>query len=199
MVSVGLDRTPSTACTAKTPHIRFIPLIGGPLRLTRESIGSGVGERRVSKMSDVVKVRARYERLFGVRPVEGSYLQQMEAELSVSLPESFLLATTFLDGSGFSVLPFHAVARIPATNVLSETKRLRASIGLPDKFLVLGEPPESLLVLDCSNDKVLWCDAVDAPRLGKEQLTGEPKTWATFFDFLCYVLDEEEEDSSARA
>lgn len=79
-------------------------------------------------------------------------------------------------------------------NVLAETKRLRASIGLPDEFLVLGEPSESLLMLNCSDGQVIWCDAVDAPRLGKEPLACEPETWGSYGDFLANLLDEEESD-----
>lgn len=145
-------------------------------------------------MSDMNQLQGMYERLNGLRPADGAYLRSLEGDLGVSLPQEFLAATEFFDGSGIAVLPLHSIARNPAMNVLSETKRLRASIGLPDQFLVLGEPSESLLVLDCSNGQVIWCDAVDAPKLGKEPLAREPETWASYGDFLAYLLDEEEND-----
>lgn len=147
-------------------------------------------------MSDMNQLKDRYERLYGLRPAEGAYLRDLESDLGVSLPHDFLSAAEFFDGSGVAALPLHAIARIPATNVLSETKRLRVSIGLPEKFLVLGEPSESLLVLDCRDGRVIWCDALDAPRLGKQPLARDPETWATYGDFLAYLLDEEESDSA---
>jgi hypothetical protein len=145
-------------------------------------------------MSDMNSLRGRYERLNGLRPVDQAYLRSLERELDVSLPQDFLSVAEFFDGSGVAVLPLHAVAWNPAMNVLNETKRLRASIGLPENYLVLGEPSESLLVLDCGDGHVVWCDAVDAPRLGKGTLTREPETWNTYGDFLAYLLDEEEAD-----
>ncbi|MDR2155778.1 MAG: hypothetical protein LBE78_12285 [Burkholderiaceae bacterium] len=140
------------------------------------------------------QLKIRYEKLNGLHPAEENYLCELESDLNLSLPHDFLSATKFFDGSGIAVLPLHAIACEPATNVLSETKRLRDSIGLPEKFLVLGEPPESLLVLDCSDGRVIWCDAIDAPRLGKEPLAREPETWRAFSDFFTYLLDEEEND-----
>ena len=64
----------------------------------------------------------------------------------------FLATTDFFDGSGLFILPLHAIASQPAINVLSETKRLRVRIGLPNNLLRLGDPAKSL-VLDCGRRK----------------------------------------------
>jgi hypothetical protein len=80
--------------------------------------------------------------------------------------------------------------------VLAETQRLRRAIGLPNQFVVLGEPPESLLVLNCESGEVLWCDAIDAERLGREPLLKRPDTWPHFADFLEYLLNEEEREQA---
>jgi hypothetical protein len=145
-------------------------------------------------MFDMNQLKARYERLNGLRPADSDYLRGLESGLGISLPDDFLSAAEFFDGSGIAVLPLHAIASSPALNVVSETRRLRRSIGLPDDFLVLGEPSESLLVLDCGGGGVIWCDALDAPRLGKQPLAREPETWASYGDFLAYLLEEEEND-----
>ncbi|RMH87351.1 hypothetical protein EBB59_13180 [Lysobacter pythonis] len=145
-------------------------------------------------MFEINQLQSIYERLNGLRPADESYLRSLEDELGISLPQDFLSAAEFFDGSGIAVLPLHAIAWSPAMNVLNETKRLRGSVGLPEKFLVLGEPSESLLVLDCSNGQVIWCDAVDASRLGKEPLAREPENWDSYGDFLAYLLGEEEGD-----
>jgi hypothetical protein len=145
-------------------------------------------------MFDMSQLKARYERLNGLRPADSAYLRGLESDLGISLPGDFLSAAEFFDGSGIAVLPLHAIASSPALNVMSETRRLRRSIGLPENFLVLGEPSESLLVLDCGDGHVIWCDALDAPRLGKQSLAREPETWTTYGDFLAYLLEEEEND-----
>lgn len=44
-----------------------------------------------------------------MRPADKSYLQKAEAELGISLPADFWAATDFFDGSGFAVLPLHAM------------------------------------------------------------------------------------------
>jgi hypothetical protein len=118
----------------------------------------------------------------------------MEGELGVALPRAFVAVLGFFNGSGIAVLPLHAIASNPATNVISETLRLRVQIGLPQQFVVLGEPPESILLLDCEEGGVVWCDAIDAPRLGKEPLRVTPKRWVDFFAFVAHLLDEEEAD-----
>jgi hypothetical protein len=146
-------------------------------------------------MSDISQLKKRYERLNGSKPVDPNYVQAMARELGMILPEDFVEATKFFDGGGFGVLQLHAIGAHPATNVLTETKRIREAIGLPSQFLVLGEPPESFLVMDCSKGgQVVWCDAVDAKRLGREKLSQQPETWSSFGEFFEHLLDEEERD-----
>jgi hypothetical protein len=145
-------------------------------------------------MADMDLIRERYVRLNGKHSAEKSYLRKVETDLGVSLPDSFLAAAAFFDGTGIRVLPLYAVARKPMANVLDETKRLRSTIGLPANFVVLGEPPESLLVLDCNSGKVFWCDATDARGLQNLSFVREPEVWADFGDFLAHLVSEEEED-----
>lgn len=147
-------------------------------------------------MSDIKELQDKYLRVYGHHPVDEAYLRSLESDLGVTLPHDFLLATKFFDGSGIVVQPLHAMALNPVLNVLSETVRLRSRIDLPQRFLVLGEPPESLLVLDCSSGQVIWCDAFDAPNLCKGALRGDPQIWASYGDFLAYLLHEEEGDRS---
>lgn len=93
------------------------------------------------------------------------------------------------------MLPLHAVADHPRQKVLDETRRIRAAVGLPVHYLVLGEPPESMLLMDFSaGGQFVWCDAIDAPRLGKEQLATAPEIWHSSAQFFAHLLDEEESD-----
>jgi hypothetical protein len=145
-------------------------------------------------MANVQNLRERYVRLNGARPASQAYAKQLESELGVTLPSEFTQVLAFFDGSGFAVLPLHAIAPHPATNALTETKRLRTRVALPEQFVVLGEPPESMLLLDCADGSVLWCDAADVPQIGKQPLKREPDKWDTYLDFFEYMLDEEEAD-----
>lgn len=76
------------------------------------------------------------------------------------------------------------------TNVLSETKRLRATVNLLGNFIVLGEPAENLIVMDCNSEagQVLWCDAIDVHRLGKEALMTAPEVWNSYLEFVEYLV-----------
>ena len=87
----------------------------------------------------------------------------------------------------------------PATNVVEETLRLRSAINLPQRFVVLSEPPNSLVVLDCkcratNAPTVIWCAAHDVERFGDLTAMSNPETWPTYAEFFSYLLDEEEEE-----
>lgn len=144
-------------------------------------------------MSDV---RSRYEACAGPNPIAPDFLRKLERELGVSLPASFLAAAAYFDGRGIVALPLHPMADIPA-NVLDETLRLRRAINLPNRFIVLGEPPESLLVLDCIDGTVIWCDATDATGLGEGRFSQKPHVWTQFSDFLEFLLDEQDAEGPA--
>ncbi len=88
-------------------------------------------------------------------------------------------------------MPLHALYHDGALNVIAETQRLRRGIDLPGQFLVLGEPPASLLLLDCVSGQVIWCDAIDAERVGKTPLLTPPDIWKSYGHFLAYLLEEE--------
>lgn len=86
-----------------------------------------------------------------------------------------------------------------ALNPAAGTLRLRQSVGLPDNWLVLGELPESLLIMDCAGDRrVVWLDAFDVSRIGAGQFMGKPDIWDSFSDFFAALLDDEEEDRAGQ-
>lgn len=61
---------------------------------------------------------------------------------------------------------------------------------------MLGEPAEGLIVMDCNSQlgQVLWCDAIDVNRIGKESLMTAPEVWGSYLDFVEYLVSEEESD-----
>jgi len=147
-------------------------------------------------MSSLEMVKSRFESLNGIRTVDPDFIEKLEHELKISLPDSFKLVGEFFDGSGIYVLPLHQIGWESPTNVLDETKRLRSSGRLLSNYLVLGEPAEGLIVMDCNSQlgQVLWCDAIDVNRIGKEALMTAPEVWGSYLDFVEYLVSEEESD-----
>jgi hypothetical protein len=147
-------------------------------------------------MSSLEKVKSRFESLNGIRAVDPDFIETLERELGISLSSSFKLVGEFFDGSGIYILPLHQIGFESPTNVLGETKRLRNSVQLLSNYLVLGESTEGLIVMDCNSQlgQVLWCDAVDVNRLGKETLMTAPEVWDSYLGFAEYLVSEEEFD-----
>ena len=58
------------------------------------------------------------------------------------------------------------MTKITILDIIDETIRLREAVNLPMRFIVLAEPPESLIVLDTKNiPSVIWFDTVDISRI----------------------------------
>jgi hypothetical protein len=63
--------------------------------------------------------------------------------------------------------------------------------------LILAEPPESLIVLDCESKThgtpaVIWCDAQEVRRLNDVTTLSKPGVWQSYMDFFKHLLKEEE-------
>lgn len=147
-------------------------------------------------MIDIETLKNRYVALNGERPASSHFIAAVISELGLRLPPDFLDIAKFFDGSGFSVISLYSLAgNAPKMNSIHETLRLRETIGLPPNWLVLGEPPESLLLMDCdAGGKVFWIDAIDAGRIASQSFAAQPTIWDSFAEFFVYLLDEEEAD-----
>lgn len=123
-------------------------------------------------------------------------ISEIESELKVSLPEDFVEISKFYDGTGLNFPALHPfLLGVDFTTPLTETQRLRKAVDLPKSWLVLGEPAESLLLMDCNaGGRVIWIDAFDAGRVQTQEFFSEPTVWNSFGDFFEYLLEEEEED-----
>ncbi len=127
------------------------------------------------KESDVtlVELRSRYIELFGEEPTNAGALDQIESQLNMRLPSDFHNIASFYSGGTVGGIRHHAIAAVgPATNLVTETIRLREQAGIPHSMLVLAEPPESLIVLATGHSNtqsaVIWLDSSDASNLGNE-------------------------------
>ncbi|WP_454675451.1 SMI1/KNR4 family protein [Achromobacter pestifer] len=144
----------------------------------------------------IESLRERYSKIAGIRPASDFLLQEIEKSLNLTLPTAFREICEFFDGGGLNVIPlFSLAANASVLNPLIETERLRVEIGFPEIYLVLAEPAESLIVMECvGSGRVLWLDALDVGQLKSEQFSRPPDTWPSFVEFFSYLLDEEEED-----
>lgn len=144
---------------------------------------------------DIEALRRRLGEYFIEEGASESTLSELEQLLGVSLPDSFRSVSLFFDGGVLGGVELYRV-RTDANevNVYSETVRLRRAIGLPEKFIVLGEPPAALLVLDCSDGTVVYCDATDAELLGSDIGLWDPDTWGSYQYFIenLAILEDEE-------
>ena len=147
-------------------------------------------------MSDIESLRKRYTALNESRPSSKQFIDSIESELGVQLPKDFREIAEFFDGGGINVMPLYSLAgNAPNLNPIHETLRLRKAIGLPSNWVVLGEPPASLLLMDCdTGGRIIWIDATDAERIGSQDFARQPDTWNSFSEFFDYLLDEEEAD-----
>ena len=148
---------------------------------------------------DIGQLKEQYLGLFGDEGVSDDSLGSIESSLGISLPDDAKEIASFYGGGMVGGVSHHAFASEgPANNVVDETKRLRDAIQLLPKFVVLAEPANSLIVLDTSPPSdgpvVMWCDAQDATRLGKEQLASSPDVWNSYTEFFAYLLEEEEDE-----
>lgn len=141
----------------------------------------------------------RYVALFGSEPTSADEITRIEEILGVLLPRDFKEVSSFYSGGILGGISHHAISNGgPPSNIVDETQRLRAAIGLPRCFVVLAEPPASLIVLNTnvsdSAPAVIWCDAFDVCHLGNPNELHSPHIWPSYASFFGFLLDIEEEE-----
>lgn len=131
-------------------------------------------------------------------PGEGTtekQLDEIEKALGIRLPKSFREISAFYSGGLLGGISHFAIPDDWEPNIKQETLRLRESTGLPSRFVVLAEPPESLIIMDTSgNPEVIWMDAADAANWADRALASPVDAWETYGAFFEELLAEEEEE-----
>lgn len=147
-------------------------------------------------MSSVEEIRERYIQLYPEDGIDENVLRKIEDILQLKLPDDFRDIASFYSGGllgGISCFAF-AYEDI-APNIVDETLRLRSAIKLPSNFVVLAEPPNSIIIMDTQNTpSVIWCDATDAERINTMSFISPPDTWKTFLGFFTKLVEDEEEE-----
>jgi hypothetical protein len=147
-------------------------------------------------MTSVEEIRERYIQLYPEDGVDEDVLRKIEKNLQLKLPSDFLDIAKFYSGGllgGISCFAFAYKDIMP--NIVDETLRLRNAIKLPTNFVVLAEPPNSIIVMNTENNPyVIWCDATDVERIGTMSFISKPDIWKTFFDFFTKLVEDEEQE-----
>ena len=147
-------------------------------------------------MGNINELRARYENLLPVDGIKEGKINEIQTSLNVCLPKDFCEIASFYSGGllgGISIYSFENADN--DMNIVGETLRLRSSIKLPLRFVVLAEPTESLIVMDTLNTpSIIWCDAVEVLKLDDKSFLSEPDQWDTFTEFFIQLLEDEEDE-----
>jgi hypothetical protein len=137
----------------------------------------------------------RYRALYPLEGTSAIELKIIENKLDIKLPDDFKEIAQFYSGGLLGGISHFSISDEADPTITGETLRLRQQIGLLHKYVVLAEPPSSLIVMDTAGTPaVLWVDATDAEHLGKRALATPPDEWASYRDFFESLLDEEEEE-----
>lgn len=149
-------------------------------------------------MPSIQELEKRYTQLYPSDGVDESVLKKVESILKLKIPGDFCQIANFYSGGLLGGISSFAVATQDITpNIVEETIRLRNAINLPSRFIVLAEPPESLIVMDTENTpSIIWCDATDAERIAYMSFVSEPETWDNYLEFFIKLLEDEEEEQA---
>jgi hypothetical protein len=141
------------------------------------------------------ELRNRYVSLFGDEPSSAGNLAKMEKSLHVLFPDAFKEIAKFYRGGIIGGVSHHSTGLSgPFNNIPEETLRIRKATKLPTRFVVLAEPPASLIVLDTDNGSVIWLDNIDIDKLNHIDSLHNPQIWNSYDDFFSFLLRQEEEE-----
>lgn len=122
-------------------------------------------------------------------------VNNIEKRLGVFLPNDFKEIASYFSGGRVGIIEFYDFKDNNDINIIDGTLRLRESIHLPERYIVLAEPPESIVVMDIkSKPSIIWCDAIDIENIESESCTNQPDVWESFSDFFYDMLLEELEE-----
>ncbi|SDD97942.1 hypothetical protein SAMN04488126_102214 [Bhargavaea beijingensis] len=117
-------------------------------------------------------------------------MDDIEKTLGIRLPETFRDICVFYSSGFLGGISHFAIPGDCEPYIKGETLRLRGSIGLPSRFIVLAEPLESLIVLDTAETQ---CGELG--RLSARFPADARERYGAFFEEL---LAEEEKERRQR-
>ena len=147
-------------------------------------------------MNEIEELRERFLQLQESDGISELDLNKIEEKLEVKLPLDFRKISMFYSGGylgGISNYSF--IDDGNNFNIVDETIRLRREIGLPKRFIVLAEPPESIIVMDTENvQSIIWCDSVEVDKLENKSFITKPDEWNSYSEYFGQLIEDEEDE-----
>ena len=148
------------------------------------------------KMAAEENLEKRYLNFYPSEGVDKKALEDINNILNVELPVDFCKIASFYSGGILGDISIYSFNRTDSPNIIDNTIILRETIELPDRFVVLAEPDESIIVMNTeTKPQVLWIDAVEVKKLSNMSFDSKPEEWMNFSDFFEELLRQEEENS----
>lgn len=145
-------------------------------------------------MINIDDLKERYKSIYGLEGCSVKVLREIEKVLETKLPTDFKEIANFYSGGLLGGISHYEIASAEgASAILQETLRLRKAVGINKDYVVLAEPPGSLIVMNVVSG-VLWCDANDAENINSKAFENEPDRWDCYASFFNYLLDREESE-----
>lgn len=146
-------------------------------------------------MNDMNELLNKYRALYDIDGISKDYLDKIEYDLQIKLPNDFHEVSSFYSGGDVGGKNIHSFLFSDSTNLIGETLRIREAVGLPSRFVVIAEQDESIIVMDTENKpSIIWLDSVEITKLEEQDFISEPDVWENFSDFFNHILDDEEEE-----
>ena len=142
-------------------------------------------------MRTLKEIKDRFLRVSEPNGISEKELNYIQIHLNVLLPDDFKNIATFFSGCFVGSIDMYDFIASDI-NIISETLRLRCTIDLPHRFVVLAELSESLVIMDTEQSpSVIWCDSCDAENIGKSDYSIKPDVWDSYSDFFDDMISEE--------
>lgn len=145
-------------------------------------------------MRDIMELKKIYFKLAKEDGIDNQEIENIENILEITLPDDFKEISRFFNGGCLGIVDNYSFSQGEWNNIIDETKRLRAAVNLPQKFIVLAEPPESIIVMNVEDiPSIIWCDATDIHNLETKSYMSNPTIWRNYSDFFGDMLSDEED------
>lgn len=147
-------------------------------------------------MEEIKKLKNRYLNSQPSDGVNNAVLFEIENTLNIKLPKDFCEIASFYSGGYLGGISNYSFSNNDgSTSIIEETVRLRTSIELAHRYIVLAEPPESIIVMDTENTpSIIWCDAVEATKLNDKSFISKPNEWNSYTEYFAQLIEDEEDD-----
>ncbi|WP_291581508.1 SMI1/KNR4 family protein [Clostridium sp. UBA6640] len=147
-------------------------------------------------MKEVDELKEHFLQLQEQDGIDNLELDEIEKKLDVKLPEDFREIAMFYSGGYLGGISNYSFSdKDGSSNVIEETNRLRKNINLPLRFIVLAEPPESIIVMDTENTPaIIWCDSIEVSKLEDKSFISKPDEWKSYLEYFNQLIEDEEDE-----